>query len=294
MSSARNSHSRRKRRNRGRFSFLFKVLSILAVVAALTLGATVFFQLEEVVVSGNSRYTAQEIEAASGLHMGDNLFRINKNQIKKDIQQKLPYVDEVDIKRHLPSTIVITVKEWDAVARVEPTPLPENATAPAEDSNGESGGSDTGDGSQAPDQSGTAQDQTTDQTWLISVKGKLLEPATADSTAILVSGLSALSPRAGTYLAVPQEQQDKLDALLQLLAALEEQDCMAAVSQIDLTGSTQIRMFYRGRFWVKLPMSCDFSYKLRALETVAPDWEGYDKGTFDLTQKDYTVVFSPG
>lgn len=285
MSSARNSHSRRKRRNRGRFSFLFKMLSILAVLAALTLGATVFFQLEEVVVSGNSRYTAQEIEAASGLQMGDNLFRINKNQIEKDIQQKLPYVDTVDIKRGLPSTIVITVKEWDAVARVEPTPLSQT-TAPEGDSGGGQSGQDT-------DSSG-AQDQTADQTWLISVKAKLLEPAGADSSAILVSGLSALSPRAGTYLAVPQEQQDKLDALLQLLAALEEQNCMDTVSQIDLTGSTQIRMFYRDRFWVKLPMSCDFSYKLRALETVAPDWEGYDKGTFDLTQEDYTVVFSPG
>lgn len=120
MSAARN--SRRRRRNRGRFSALFKMLAIVAVLAALTVGATVFFQLEEVVVSGNSRYTAQEIEKISGLQKGDNLYRLNKNRIASEIREKLPYIEELTIVRRLPSTIVITVKEWDAVAKIVPTP----------------------------------------------------------------------------------------------------------------------------------------------------------------------------
>lgn len=282
MSSAR--HSRRKRRNRGRFSLLFKLLAIAAAAAALTLGATVFFQLEQVVVSGNSRYTAQEIEAASGLAAGDNLFRINKNQIKRDIQQMLPYVDEVDITRHLPSTIIITVREWDAVAQIAPTPLPEES-APDQ-----SGAEVDGDQSaQDPEQQAAA----ADQAWLISVGGKLLEPAGSDSTAILMSGLSALSPRAGMQLAVPQEQQDKLAALLALLSELEEQGSIKLVSQIDLTGTTQIKMYYDGRFWVKLPMQCDFAYKLKALSQVVSQRESYEQGTMDLTREDYTVIFTP-
>ena len=40
MSSARN--NRRRRKNRGRFSFLFKVLAIIAILAALTMGIFVF------------------------------------------------------------------------------------------------------------------------------------------------------------------------------------------------------------------------------------------------------------
>ena len=67
MASSRN--RRRRRRSRGRFSFLFKLLSLAAAAAALTLGATVFFQLERVEVEGNSRYTAQEIEAASSNYL---------------------------------------------------------------------------------------------------------------------------------------------------------------------------------------------------------------------------------
>ena len=40
--------SRTRRRNRGRFGPLFKLLCIIAVVVALTAGATVFFRVETV------------------------------------------------------------------------------------------------------------------------------------------------------------------------------------------------------------------------------------------------------
>ena len=49
------------RKNRGRFGPLFKLLCAPAVVIALTIGATVFFQVETIAVTGNSRYTQQEV-----------------------------------------------------------------------------------------------------------------------------------------------------------------------------------------------------------------------------------------
>ncbi len=272
MSSARN--SRRSRRNRGRFSFLFKVLAVIAILAALTMGATVFFQLEQVVVSGNSRYTAQEVEEASGLQPGDNLFRMNKNRVAGDIREKLPYVEGVSIVRNFPSTIVITVREWDAAAKVEPTQLEDKELS-------------------AGLEEGEAKPEPADQSWLISVKGKLLEAAGESSSAIQVSGLSALSPRAGTQLAVPQSQQERLNALLAILGVLEERGSAALVSEIDLSSVTQVRLRYDGRFWVKLPVVCDFTYKITALETVVAQREPYEKGTMDLTREDYTVIFSP-
>lgn len=287
MSAARN--SKRSRRNRGRFSLLFKLLAIAAVGAALTVGATVFFQLEQVVVVGNQRYTAQEVEQASGLQTGDNLFRLNKYEIKNEILRKLPYVEGVNIVRHLPSTIQITLYERDAVARIQYTPLPEGAAAeeepveeePAEDTEGAEA---------EPEEQGSTQEGVA---WLISVGGKLLEPAPEDSRAILVSGLSALSPQAGTMLAVPQVQQDKLSALLTLLETLEARETLALVSEIDLTSAAQVRMRYDGRFWVKLPMNGDFTYCLRALEEVVRQRAPNEKGTMDLTREDYVVVYSP-
>lgn len=288
MAAARN--SRRSRRNRGRFSFLFKLLAIVAIVAAMTVGATVFFQLEQVAVAGNSRYTAQEVEAASGLQAGDNLYRINKYQIKRDILQKLPYVEELRIVRRLPSTIEIIVTECSAAARVQPAPLSaQDEVQPAEDVQAE--GEQPAD---EPTQDEAEQEvQAADKLWLISVSGKLLEPAAADSSAALVTGLTVLGPRAGDMLAVPQTQQDKLNALLELLSALEKRGTAELVSEIDLTAAGVIRMRYDGRFWAKLPMDGDFNYCLRALEEVVSQRESYESGTLDLTRKDYTVVYSP-
>ena len=75
---ARGRNNRKRRRNRRRFGPLFKLLCILTAAAALTFGATVFFQVETIVVSGNSRDTQQEIIDAVGVQVGDNLFRMNK------------------------------------------------------------------------------------------------------------------------------------------------------------------------------------------------------------------------
>lgn len=112
-------HNRKRKRRRSRLGVLFKLLCLAALVAALTFGATVFFQVETIAVTGNSRYTQDEIIAASGVQVGDNLFRMNKKQISQEILHQLPYVESVSILRGLPSTITFQVTEWDAVAQVE-------------------------------------------------------------------------------------------------------------------------------------------------------------------------------
>ena len=117
----RNSRSRKRRRNRGRrLGPVFKLLCLLALVVALTAGATVFFRVEQVVVTGNSRYTQEEIIEVSGIQKGDNLYGWNKFSIAQQLRQTLPYIGEVSIRRALPSTVIITVVEWEAIARIEP------------------------------------------------------------------------------------------------------------------------------------------------------------------------------
>lgn len=117
MATARN--NRKRKRGRRRFGLLFKLLCVLAVVVALTVGATVFFRVEAIAVSGNSRYHQQEIIDATGIQMGDNLFQMNKFELERQVEQALPYIEDVRIRRSLPSTVVVTVTEWDAVARVQ-------------------------------------------------------------------------------------------------------------------------------------------------------------------------------
>lgn len=280
MASARN--NRRRRRGRGRLGPLFKLLCILAVVVALTMGATVFFQVETVTVSGNSRYTEDEVVQATGIQVGDNLFHMNKYQIADQVLRKLPYTKELNIRRSLPSTIVITVTEWDAVARVTAPPAGTVVTLPEEDA---------GDSSAQENPPEVATDD-----WLISVGGKLLETASADSTAITVSGITPIMPRAGTILALPQEEQPKLDALLALLGQLETLEMMDRVSSIQLE-STHVLVRYLERFDVKIPLNADFNYKLRLLDAAVVEVEkklgGQTTGTFDLTQEGYNALYSP-
>lgn len=282
-------NNRRRRRGGGRFGPLFKLLCAFAVVVALTMGATVFFQVETVVVSGNSRYTQEEVIQATGVQIGDNLFRMNKYQIAKQVLQSLPYVEEVMIRRSLPSTILITVSEWDSVARVE---VPQSDGAASAENSAAADSSESGSA-----QGGTqGQTQAAQEAWLISVGGKLLEPAPADSTALSVTGITPLMPTAGTMLSLPQEEQGRLNALLALLDNLNQLDMLAKVSSIQLS-STQILMRYSERFDVKMPLNADFNYKLRALAAAVEETENKlgdeTTGTFDLTREDFTAVYSP-
>ncbi|OUQ81120.1 FtsQ-type POTRA domain-containing protein [Flavonifractor sp. An100] len=288
MAAARN--KRRRRRGRGRLGPLFKILCAIAVVVALTMGATVFFQVETIVVSGNSRYTQEQVIEASGIQIGDNLYRMNKFQVAQDIREKLPYIGEVSIRRGLPSTILISITEWEAVARIEaPDPLQAQAQLAEEDQEGAEGSEDTS-------EEGTPSIEVAQEAWLISVGGKLLEPAPEGNTAISVTGITPIMPRAGMQLSLPQAEQPQREALLSLLSNLQQLEMMDEVSSIEL-GSTQIVMGYQERFQVKLPLNADFHYKLSALEQSVVEVEKKlgetIQGTFDLTQEDTTAIFIP-
>ncbi len=290
MAAARNNR-RHGRRNRGRFGFLFKLLCVLALVTALTVGATVFFRVEYVEVTGNSRYTQEEVAAASGIQIGDNLYGMNKNAAARQVRQTLPYVEELSIWRSLPNKVFIKVTECQAAARV---------AAPANSGAGERGAA-----AQEPSEDGSAGSSAQEaeyleaarEPWLISAAGKLLEPAPEDSTVMLVTGITPLAPRAGTLMALPQEESAKKEALLSLLSAMEELGLMGSASEINL-GDTQVRLRWLDRFDVKLPLNGDFSYQLRVLEKGVEDTTRRhgetSTGILDLTQKDYVLVYSPG
>ena len=272
--SRRSSRSRTHRRNRGRFGPLFKLLCVLAVVVALTGGATVFFRVETVEVTGNQRYTQEEIIAASGIQMGDNLYALNKVSIDRKIRTRLPYVGELSINRALPSTIRIDVTEWEAVAQVA-APGVEQVAAYQEEA-------------------GEKAVTTAQEPWLISVKGKLLEPAPPDSAAIAVTGLIPLSPQAGSMMEVPEGEHTRLAALTALLEALGEAGMQSQVSDIRLE-ATQLMVRYAGRFDVKMKLNADFSYDVRLMRAIREKMEEQDGegacGSMDLTRS--PAVYAP-
>lgn len=277
MAAARN--NRRRRRNRGRFGPLFKLLCAVALAAALTVGATVFFRVETVEVAGNSRYTQEEVVEASGIQTGDNLYAMNKFNVQRQIRELLPYVSEVSIQRSLPSTIRIQVTECQAAARVMPNT---SAQQPAAE--------------ETPDGGAGAGQERADEAWLISATGKLLEPAPADSGALEISGLTLLMPRAGTMLTLPQEEAAGQTALLGLLAALVEGEMLSEFSAARFE-ETRITLRYLDRFDVEMPLNGDFPYLLQVLRQAVADLDQRIgpgcTGRLDLTREEAQAVYSP-
>jgi cell division septal protein FtsQ len=101
---------RKKKRKKNRILF-YLVVFVFIIVAGITLSLTVFFNIENITVDGNTKYTAEQIAAASGITQGNNLFRINCTAAEQSVLAAFGYLDQVTIDRNFPSGLSIHVTE---------------------------------------------------------------------------------------------------------------------------------------------------------------------------------------
>ena len=99
------------KRRRGSLSFLYKLLAFVLICTAISLALTLFFRIRSIEVSGNDRYTRQEIIDAAGVSEGDNMFLMNKYSAAERIRRALPYIETVQFRRSLPDGLSIIVTE---------------------------------------------------------------------------------------------------------------------------------------------------------------------------------------
>lgn len=196
-------HSRPKRR-RGRFGFLYKTLSVLLVASAVIVACVVFFRVNSVEVTGNVRYTAQEVIAASGIGMGDNLVGLPRSRVSAAIRTQLPYVESVAVQKYLPDRVVLKVTERLAAAAVD----------------------------------------SADGRWLMSSQGKLLEKDNGAIQTIQVTGLTAVGPYAGGAIQVAEGEETTLSYVKGLLAAIESHGWLSQCTALDCSAGTYITLDY--------------------------------------------------
>ena len=102
------SAAREKRRKRRLISSL---ITAFVLITAFALSFTSIFTVDSIEVKGNSHYTAEEIISMGHAVAGKNLiYHSDKNSIKGFLEQN-PYIKNADVKRKLPSTLVIEVEE---------------------------------------------------------------------------------------------------------------------------------------------------------------------------------------
>lgn len=249
----------RKRRRRGRrrgslgplMPFLSIVLAAVAIVAALTL----FFKIGKYEVTGNSRYSREEILAAADVPEGSNLVLLNRFEVAQRIYTKLPYITEVRVNQKPPDLLQLEVTETKAVAAVR-------------------GGG---------------------VWWLMSAGGKLLETVEEAATQpyLVLRGIEALEPALGNWLQLDENSTLSLERLLSLMEELEKQGCLKRANYVDASNSRQLVMGYDGRFEVEIPYDADFAFKLLCLsKTVDENLEPNETGVIRMTN-DLETRFIP-
>ena len=68
------------------------------------------FYINQIVVEGNQRVSAEAIVAASGIQ-GYSIFWVNAQQVTEGIIQSLPPVKHVRVRYGLPNVVTLTVKD---------------------------------------------------------------------------------------------------------------------------------------------------------------------------------------
>lgn len=270
---------------------IVQLITVLAVVAAFMIGLSVFFKVKVITVSGTSVYSPYSIQEASGITEGDNLLTFSRARAASQIRAKLPYVKSVRIGIKLPDTVNIEIKEDGVVYAIQ---------------------DDTG------------------IWWLINSDGKITEMAN-NSTAsnyTQIVGVTLTDPAVGQTgvaterSAAPLESTEgmdataeettlptvastvvtgaeKLDVVLQILVAMEDNDIVGSIASIDVTYLDDIVLWYGTQYQVNLGDGTDtvhpLNYKIACMYDAILQMADYTTGILDVsfTIRENQVVLTP-
>ena len=245
-----------------RSNLLMGLATAVAVVLALTFGISIFFSVDNVIVSGTEKYDAWTVMQASGIEEGSNLLTLSKPRAAGKIKDALPYVDSVRIGIKLPDTVNIEIKEldvWYAIRDVY------------------------------------------EAWWLITAEGRVIEQVDAatagDCTKILGIQLAAphdggdavaVEPEpsvdeSGVTLPVTVRGSDQLNAALSILQYLESNGIIGDVVSVDVSDMSAIELWYGQQYQVNLGDTTQLSYKISCLKKVVDTLPDYESGEIDLS-----------
>lgn len=103
--------AKRKKFRGGNYVLYYVLALIVIAVVLIILANTVLFKCSQIEVSGNDKYTADEIVRISGLQTGENLLHINVSAARDNIVNSLAYIDDAQVKKSFPTKINIAVTE---------------------------------------------------------------------------------------------------------------------------------------------------------------------------------------
>lgn len=246
------SDKRKQTGGRRRGAAVYTPVAALLVLFILIFGISVFFRVTGIEVTGSSRYTADEIIAASGVETGDNLFLIDSDAAARKIKSAMPYISTVRVDRRIPGTAVLEITEGVALGAIQ-------------------SGSDY---------------------WKVDSEGRILERTDYSGSAglIRISGVTLLSPKEGQKAAVDPAFETQLAYMIDVLTAIHTSGIGPDVSALDMTNISLITMTYKTTVTIRMGGGDNAEFKIERMLDVYEKQDAGFKGTIDVSKDDHTNV----
>lgn len=90
--------------------FRTSIFILIIIICAYFFMHSSFFKVKQIDISGNTKVSADEIKALSGLNLGINIFKVDSIISCRSIQIH-PMIKKAEIVRHLPSSLEVKVSE---------------------------------------------------------------------------------------------------------------------------------------------------------------------------------------
>ena len=240
----------RARRRRGFSRPLIFVVVVVASIFVLSL----FFRVEDIQVEGNTHYTDDEIIRAIDIEEGDNLFFFDRFAAISRVFSKLPYIEEVSLKRALPNRITISVEESRAMAYLI----------------------------------------LGDEEWTMDHNCKILGKAAEGETAELVPvvNFDPGTLFIGERLTAANGNEDPVDYLNEILIQIEGRELGPDIDRIDFENPNSPEIVYNGRFTFVLGRYSQVSQKFAILSGALQALKAGDAGVVDLSDG-MKAIYSP-
>ncbi len=107
-----------------KFGFFLKAFGGIGIISFLSISLIFihdlltqcdYFRAEDIKISGGKRLSDQEVLKYAGIQRGDNILSINLSLARTRLMDH-PWIEDVEIRRELPSGIAVRVREHSALA----------------------------------------------------------------------------------------------------------------------------------------------------------------------------------
>ena len=233
---------------------LMRIVTIVTIVLAFSIGLSIFFRVETVTVTGCSKYTAWTVSEASGIQQGDSLLFFGRATVGSHIMNALPYVKSVRFSIKLPGVVNIIIEEAPVGYAIE-----------------------AADGSW----------------WMITSDGIVAEQTDAQGAqqTTIIKGVNLDAPQIGAQAKAyePNSESavtgaDRLAVALQLTQLLEANEILGKMSYVDVTNLQRLYLWYQAQYRIDLGDRQELDTKIATVKAAMAEIGEYQTGVMELVK----------